>query len=110
SQGQDSQEPKSVDGESLAQATLDQAQMELQTWFRGERTVFEVPLLPHGTPFQLRVWQALCELPFGTTISYGELAVRVGRPGAARAVAQAVGSNPVSIFIPCHRIVGHDTS
>lgn len=89
---------------------LDQAADQLQAWFRRERTAFDVPLALHGTPFQVDVWKALCELPFGTTISYGELAVRVGRPRAVRAVAQAVGRNPVSIIVPCHRIVGHDTS
>jgi len=92
------------------EAVLAQAALQLQAWFRRERTEFDVPMAPRGTAFQMQVWQALCELPFGATISYGELAVRVGRPRAARAVAQAVGRNPLSILIPCHRIVGHDTS
>lgn len=91
-------------------AVLDQAESQLQAWFRGERTAFDVPLAAHGTPFQQSVWRALCEVPFGAVISYGRLAARVGRPRAVRAVAQAVGANPISLFIPCHRIVGHDTS
>jgi len=92
------------------EAILDEAARQLAAWFRSERKDFDLPLAPQGTPFQESVWRALCELPFGATISYGELARRVGRPGSARAVAQAVGRNPISIVIPCHRIVGHDTS
>jgi methylated-DNA-[protein]-cysteine S-methyltransferase len=59
-----------------------------------------------GTPFQIAVWQALCEIPYGETMTYGEVATRVGRPGAARAVGAAVGANPVSLLVPCHRVMG----
>ncbi|AWP77003.1 methylated-DNA--[protein]-cysteine S-methyltransferase [Bordetella bronchiseptica] len=93
-----------------AHPALRQAAAELEQWFAGRRRAFEVDMQPEGTPFQRQVWQALLELPFGATISYGELARRVGRPKAARAVAGAVGRNPISILIPCHRIIGHDTS
>lgn len=89
---------------------LIQAHAELDQWFAGQRTVFEVPLKPCGTPFQRAVWRALLELRFGATASYGELARRVERPTAARAVAAAVGRNPISIFIPCHRVVGSNTA
>ncbi|WP_459618682.1 methylated-DNA--[protein]-cysteine S-methyltransferase [Bordetella sp. 2513F-2] len=89
---------------------LRQAEAELQAWFDGGRRHFDVPLKPRGTAFQVQVWAALCELPFGATASYGELARRIGRPRAVRAVGGAAGRNPISLFIPCHRIVGHDTS
>jgi O-6-methylguanine DNA methyltransferase len=65
-----------------------------------------LPLGPRGTPFQQQVWAALCDIPYGETISYGELARRVGRPGSARAVGAANGSNPISIVVPCHRVIG----
>ena len=64
------------------------------------------PLAPQGTPFQLSVWKRLCEIPYGETISYGELARRVGNPNASRAVGLANGSNPIPIVIPCHRVIG----
>ena len=65
-----------------------------------------LPLAPQGTPFQLAVWKRLCEIPYGETISYGELARRVGNPNASRAVGLANGSNPIPIVIPCHRVIG----
>lgn len=74
----------------------------------GTRELFDLPLAPQGTPFQRAVWQALCEVPFGRTATYGELAARVGHPGSARAVGAAVGRNPISVIIPCHRILGAD--
>jgi methylated-DNA-[protein]-cysteine S-methyltransferase len=79
---------------------------QLGEYFAGERTVFDVPLAMVGTPFQQTVWQALQSIPYGTTISYGELAERIGRRGAARAVGLANGRNPVGIIVPCHRVVG----
>jgi len=91
-------------------AVLRQAQAELADWFAGRRRTFDVPLDPQGTPFQQAVWQALLGLPFGTTCSYGDLALSIGKPKAVRAAAQAIGSNPISILIPCHRVVGRDTS
>lgn len=80
---------------------------QLAGYFRGERSVFELPLdLQRGTPFQQSVWQALCTIEPGHTDSYGELARRIGKPQAVRAVGAAVGRNPVSVVVPCHRVVG----
>lgn len=81
---------------------------ELEEYFRGERTEFDLPLLMPGTEFQRRVWDALCGLRYGLTISYGELAEKIDRPEAVRAVANAVGANGISIIVPCHRVVGND--
>ncbi|HKB31394.1 MAG TPA: methylated-DNA--[protein]-cysteine S-methyltransferase [Streptosporangiaceae bacterium] len=83
---------------------------QLRDYFAGRRTEFELPLSLAGTPFQRRVWAALQEIPYGETISYGELAARIGRPTAARAVGLANGRNPVSIIVPCHRVIGSDGS
>lgn len=83
-------------------ATADQ----LVAYFAGRRTCFELPLAPQGSEFQQRVWAALQEIPYGETESYGELAARIGSPGAARAVGLANGKNPIGIVIPCHRVVG----
>ena len=83
---------------------------QLESYFSGKRTSFELPLRPTGTDFQLEVWRGLCEIPYGTTISYGELARRVGRPGASRAVGLANGRNPIAIVVPCHRVIGADGS
>lgn len=85
---------------------LDRAAEELEEYFCGERTAFDLPLRPVGTPFQQEVWAALTEIEYGRTLSYSALAARIGQPGAARAVASACASNPISLFIPCHRIVG----
>jgi methylated-DNA-[protein]-cysteine S-methyltransferase len=79
---------------------------QLQSYFRGELTEFNLPLAMAGTPFQLRVWSSLCEIPFGATISYGQLACRIGNPRAVRAVGLANGSNPIPIIVPCHRVIG----
>jgi len=79
---------------------------QLRAYFAGELEAFDLRLAPEGTPFQLSVWDRLCEIPFGETISYGELARRVGNPNASRAVGLANGSNPISIVIPCHRVIG----
>ena len=79
---------------------------QLREYFAGTRRVFDLPLDLRGTPFQRAVWQALCAIPHGTTISYAELARRVGRPAAVRAVGQANGRNPVAIVVPCHRVIG----
>jgi methylated-DNA-[protein]-cysteine S-methyltransferase len=83
---------------------------QLTAYFKGTLRVFDVPLLPAGTPFQQRVWSALQQIPYGETISYGELAGRLGNPKAVRAVGLANGSNPISIFIPCHRVIGSNGS
>ena len=83
---------------------------ELDAYFRGDLRQFSVPVDLRGTPFQLRVWGALCRIPYGETRTYGELARSIGRPEAARAVGHAIGSNPVSIAVPCHRVVGANGS
>ena len=86
------------------------AQAQFGAYFRGELTAFDLPLAPEGTPFQLKVWQALRDIPYGETISYGELARRVGKPTASRAVGAANGHNPIGIVVPCHRVIGADGS
>ena len=83
---------------------------QLDEYFAGERTEFDLELAPEGTPFQLDVWHQLTRIPYGETISYGELAKRVDRPGAARAVGAANGRNPIAIIVPCHRVIGADGS
>ena len=82
------------------------AQRQLEEYFAGERAEFSLPLESHGTDFQQRVWSALRAIPFGATISYGELARRIGNPRAVRAVGLANGRNPISIIVPCHRVIG----
>jgi len=90
---------------------LVQAAKELAEYFAGQRQSFNVPLATTtGTPFQQAVWQALQGIPTGTTCSYGELALRIDKPAAVRAVGAAVGRNPLSIIVPCHRVVGADGS
>ncbi|GGV05649.1 methylated-DNA--protein-cysteine methyltransferase [Streptomyces litmocidini] len=79
---------------------------QLDAYFAGELTEFELPLKLIGTPFQLRVWEQLLRIPYGETRTYGELAEELGSPGASRAVGLANGKNPVSIIVPCHRVVG----
>lgn len=86
--------------------TLQQAICQLDEYFGRQRTSFNVPLLPIGTNFQQQVWQALSEIPYGQTWSYAREATYLGRPSAVRAVANANGANALSIFIPCHRVVG----
>ncbi len=81
---------------------------QLAQYFQGERQQFDLELDPEGTDFQLRVWQALCEIPFGGTLSYGEIAEKLGKPAAARAVGAANGRNPIAIVVPCHRVIGSD--
>lgn len=83
---------------------------QLDAYFAGELTRFDVPLAPRGSEFQQRVWAGLQEIPYGRTESYGELAERIGSPGGARAVGLANGKNPIGIIIPCHRVVGADGS
>ncbi len=89
---------------------LDAAAAQLAEYFAGDRTSFDLPLDLRGTEFQVEVWQALAEIPFGETSTYGEQANRIGRPKASRAVGAANGRNPLSIVLPCHRIVGKDGS
>lgn len=84
--------------------------LELDEYFGGCRREFETPLAANGNPFELRVWKALREIPYGETISYGELARRIGEPGAARAVGVANARNPIAVIVPCHRVIGADGS
>jgi methylated-DNA-[protein]-cysteine S-methyltransferase len=87
------------------------AAAQLGEYFAGERTEFDLPLAPHGTPFQLAVWTELAQIPHGKTISYGEVAAALGKsPVASRAVGLANGRNPISIIVPCHRVIGADGS
>jgi methylated-DNA-[protein]-cysteine S-methyltransferase len=79
---------------------------QLRAYFAGELENFALALAPQGTPFQQKVWSELQKIPYGETISYGELARRIGNPNASRAVGLANGSNPISIVIPCHRVIG----
>jgi len=83
---------------------------QLRAYFAGELTGFDLPLHIGGTAFQNAVWTALADIPFGETVSYGELAGRIGRPTASRAVGAANGANPLPIVLPCHRVVGADGS
>ena len=87
---------------------LVEARRQIADYFNGAATAFTLPLHPRGTPFQQRVWRALCAIPFGQTTTYGSLANTLGHPGAARAVGAANGRNPLSIVVPCHRVVGTD--
>ena len=84
---------------------LCRAEKELQEYFRGERRVFDLPVAPAGTPFQQRVWQELCRIPYGHTATYGEIARRIGLPKGPRAIGQANHRNPIPILIPCHRVI-----
>ncbi|GEE00791.1 methylated-DNA--protein-cysteine methyltransferase [Gordonia spumicola] len=83
---------------------------QLREYLAGHRRVFDLPLRPVGTDFQTRVWDLLMHIPFGETVTYGWIAERVGGKGMATAVGQAVGSNPIGVIIPCHRVVGSDGS
>ena len=79
---------------------------QLTAYFASELRTFDLPLAPQGTPFQLQVWQTLPEIPYGQTLSYGDLAQKIGNPKASRAVGAANGQNPLPILIPCHRVIG----
>lgn len=79
---------------------------QLKAYFKGQRTTFDLPLAADGTEFQKRVWQELGNVPYGATVSYGEIATAIGQPTASRAVGMANGRNPISIVVPCHRIIG----
>ena len=81
---------------------------QLDAYFAGRRRAFDLPLAPVGTAFQLTVWEALRTIPYGETRSYGQLAAQIGRPRASRAVGAANGSNPLSVVVPCHRVIGAD--
>lgn len=89
---------------------LQEAKRQLLLYFEGERTVFDLPLNPKGTPFQEEVWKHLLKIPYGETRSYGQIAKDIGKPKAVRAVGGANHRNPISIIIPCHRVIGSDGS
>ena len=85
---------------------FDDLRGQLREYFAGDRRAFDLDVAAVGTPFQHRVWDALAEIPYGSVVTYGALAERIGRPSAARAVGLANGRNPLSIVVPCHRVVG----
>lgn len=87
---------------------LDEAQRQLDEYFCGKRKKFDLPLRPNGTKFQLADWMALREIPYGETASYGDIARAIGKPKAFRAVGMANHNNPISIIVPCHRVIGSD--
>ena len=93
-----------------ANAIIEETRRQLDEYFAGRRTAFDLRLKPHGTPFQLKVWKALERIPFGETRSYGEIAARIGAPTASRAVGAANGRNPIPVIVPCHRVIGADGS
>lgn len=95
-----------ADYEEGTSEILEEAHRELDAYFQGERILFDIPLLFAGTEFQKSVWNQLLKIPYGKTLSYAELARELGQPKAVRAVANANGANAISIFVPCHRIIG----
>jgi methylated-DNA-[protein]-cysteine S-methyltransferase len=98
------------DGAQDTGGPFDAVREQLDAYFAGERETFDVPMAVHGTDFQKRVWDQLVQIPYGETISYSELARRLGDPKLVRAVGLANGRNPISIIIPCHRVIGADGS
>lgn len=90
--------------------TLAEAIRQLEEYFAETRTSFDLPLAPKGTPFQKKVWQALTEIPYGSAVTYKDIAVKVGCPKGPRAVGMANNRNPIMIVIPCHRVIGSDGS
>jgi len=103
-------EPESASGGGEADRIVSETEQQLSEYFSGKRREFDIPLSPAGTEFQLAVWQALRTIGFGETLSYGEIARRIERPRAVRAVGAANGANPISIIVPCHRVIGADGS
>ncbi|MBA8737335.1 DNA repair enzyme Ada (O6-methylguanine-DNA--protein-cysteine methyltransferase) [Chromobacterium violaceum] len=91
-------------------AALAEVARQLAEYQAGDRQTFDLPLAPHGTPFQQKVWAALREIPYGHTVSYGELALALGCPDGARAVGRANATNPIALIVPCHRVLGADGS
>ena len=101
---------RSLEGEEGLTALLERAFQQLEEYFAGKRKQFDLPLSLRGTEFQRQVWAALRDIPYGETRSYGQIAQAVGRPKAVRAVGMANHRNPISIIVPCHRVVGADGS
>jgi len=99
------------DDSPAAREALDRAVEQLAAYWDGSRRAFDLPLdLSAGSPFAQRVWRAALEIPFGQTMSYRQLAERIGAPGAARAVGHALGANPIAVVVPCHRVLRADGS
>jgi methylated-DNA-[protein]-cysteine S-methyltransferase len=99
------------EGLTLSPEPFAEAASQLEEYFAGDRKEFTVPLAPNGTAFQLAVWTQLTQIPYGSTVSYGDIARALGkRPVASRAVGLANGANPISIIVPCHRVIGSDGS
>ena len=92
--------------EDASGAPLRECARQLAEYFNGRRQAFALPMAPRGTPFQERIWKEIAAIPYGATLTYAELARRAGAPGAARAAGAATGRNPLSIVVPCHRVVG----
>jgi methylated-DNA-[protein]-cysteine S-methyltransferase len=92
--------------DTAANALTAQAALQLTEYFANTRRTFDLPLAPAGTVFQQQVWQLLCDIPYGETVSYSIIAQRLGNPKAVRAVGSANGKNPISIIVPCHRVIG----
>jgi len=106
---QESKESQSTSTDNRASNPhLEKACEELDLYFKGTLEHFKTPLAPEGTSFQRRVWNALSEIPFGVTVSYGDIAERIGTPKAYQAVGMANNRNPISIIVPCHRVIGRD--
>jgi methylated-DNA-[protein]-cysteine S-methyltransferase len=104
---QDAPRPKAIaPGWKLSRMSFADVKAQLREYFTGERAAFDLELVMHGSPFESRVWRALRDIPYGVTVSYGELARRIGQPSAARAVGLANGRNPISVIVPCHRVIG----
>ena len=97
---------RSIEGEEEETPILREAARQLEEYFSGVRHAFDLPLSLRGTEFQKRVWAVLTGIPYGETVTYGQVAAAVGRPKGAQAVGQAVGANPIPFLIPCHRVVG----
>lgn len=94
----------------ITEPVLSKAMNQLSEYFAGKRKAFDLPLELHGTPFQKSVWNELVKIPFGRTETYGEIAAKIGKPKAARAVGMGCNRNPIAIIIPCHRVVGKNGS
>lgn len=99
-------EPAVFDGDVENSRLLDEVERQLGEYFCGARKSFDLPIRMKGTPFQMEDWEALKGIPYGETVTYGEIARRIGRPNASRAVGMANHNNPISIIVPCHRVIG----
>ena len=107
---QETPEPAAGPSPRAGEALMDRLVLQLEAYFRGTLRTFDLPLDLEGTPFRLRVWEVLRQIPYGGTASYGAVAARIGSPRACRAVGGANHANPVGILVPCHRVVGQDGS